>query len=209
MATDASRARNTLMTLRGINKTFSGDTVALDDMSLSVRDGDFISLLGPSGCGKSTALRLMAGLLAPTRGRISWTGEQRAGDLGVVFQEPTLMPWATVAENVYLPFRLRRLSYDQVKDDVLRALRLVGLERFQSVSARAFGGHEDAGVHRAGDGHAAPPDPDGRAFRRAGRDFALQAQRRSSQAEGSDRLHGRLRDPFRVRIRVSCRTGSS
>lgn len=140
MAPPSLKDRSTLMTLKGVNKTFSGDIVALDDMSLSVREGDFISLLGPSGCGKSTALRLMAGLSRPSRGQISWTKEQRDGDLGVVFQEPTLMPWTTVANNVFLPFRLRGVSYDQVKDEVLRSLRLVGLEQFQRAYPRELSG---------------------------------------------------------------------
>ncbi|WP_328800195.1 ATP-binding cassette domain-containing protein [Pseudoroseicyclus tamaricis] len=69
-----------------------------------------MSLLGPSGCGKSAALRLIAGLMPPTAGRISRGGGQKADDLGVVFEEPTLMPWATVAKNVFLPFRRGRAS---------------------------------------------------------------------------------------------------
>jgi NitT/TauT family transport system ATP-binding protein len=128
------------MELAGINKTFAGGIVALDGMSMAVNAGDFISLLGPSGCGKSTALRIMAGLTQPTAGRIDWHGGQRAGDLGVVFQEPTLMPWATVADNVWLPFRLRGKSYGEVRDDVLEALRLVGLEKFQTAYPRELSG---------------------------------------------------------------------
>ncbi|TNF59577.1 MAG: ABC transporter ATP-binding protein [Rhodobacteraceae bacterium] len=123
-----------------IEKTFNGDVVALKDMNLSVNDGDFISLLGPSGCGKSTALRLIAGLLQPTSGTIRWAGGQAAGDLGIVFQEPTLMPWATVAQNVWLPFRLRGQSYNSVRDDILEALRLVGLEKFQNAYPRELSG---------------------------------------------------------------------
>ncbi|PWR01509.1 nitrate/sulfonate/bicarbonate ABC transporter ATP-binding protein [Meridianimarinicoccus roseus] len=132
--------RPPVMELAGINKTFAGGIVALDGMSMAVNAGDFISLLGPSGCGKSTALRIMAGLTQPTAGRIDWHGGQRAGDLGVVFQEPTLMPWATVADNVWLPFRLRGKSYGEVRDDVLEALRLVGLEKFQTAYPRELSG---------------------------------------------------------------------
>ena len=84
-----------LLHMQDVNKTFSGTVTALHGMSLTVNEGDFISLLGPSGCGKSTALRLIAGLIHPTSGSIRWEGGQKAGDLGVVFQEPTLMPWAT------------------------------------------------------------------------------------------------------------------
>ena len=109
-------------------------------MSLTVREGDFISLLGPSGCGKSTALRLIAGLSEPTSGRIEWSKERAQGDLGVVFQEPTLMPWATVAQNVFLPFRLEGKSYASVKDEILEALKLVGLEKFQNSYPRELSG---------------------------------------------------------------------
>jgi NitT/TauT family transport system ATP-binding protein len=124
-----------------VDKVFGGgDVVALSGMSLSVDDGDFISLLGPSGCGKSTALRLIAGLAHPTAGRITWEGGQGVNDLGVVFQEPTLMPWATVAQNVWLPFRLQGKSYHEVRDDVLEALKLVGLEKFQNAYPRELSG---------------------------------------------------------------------
>ncbi|MEM0949624.1 MAG: ABC transporter ATP-binding protein [Pseudomonadota bacterium] len=133
-------ARPRLLDMSHVEKTFNGDIVALRDMNLSVNEGDFISLLGPSGCGKSTALRLISGLLHPTSGRISWTGGQSEGDLGVVFQEPTLMPWATVAQNVFLPFRLRGESYASVRDDILESLKLVGLEKFQTAYPRELSG---------------------------------------------------------------------
>ncbi len=133
-------SRPRLLDMSHVEKTFNGDVVALRDMNLSVNEGDFVSLLGPSGCGKSTALRLISGLLHPTSGRISWTGGQAQGDLGVVFQEPTLMPWATVAQNVFLPFRLRGESYASVKDDILEALKLVGLEKFQTAYPRELSG---------------------------------------------------------------------
>lgn len=134
------REREPLLTMSHIEKTFAGDVVALRDMNLTVNDGDFISLLGPSGCGKSTALRLISDLIHPTRGKIEWAGGQGSGDLGVVFQEPTLMPWATVAQNVWLPFRLRGMPYNTVKDEILEALKLVGLEKFQTSYPRELSG---------------------------------------------------------------------
>jgi NitT/TauT family transport system ATP-binding protein len=136
----AQPPRPEIMRMDAVDKVFAGGIVALKGMSLRVRQGDFISLLGPSGCGKSTALRLIADLMAPTSGRIAWTGDHGVGDLGVVFQEPTLMPWATVAQNVWLPFRLRGKSYHAVRDEVLDALRLVGLERFQNAYPRELSG---------------------------------------------------------------------
>ena len=132
--------RPPLLHMNHVEKTFNGDVVALKDMNLDVNEGDFISLLGPSGCGKSTALRLISGLLQPTRGRIGWEGGKGADDLGVVFQEPTLMPWATVAQNVWLPFRLKGIAYAQVRDEVLEALKLVGLDKFQNAYPRELSG---------------------------------------------------------------------
>ena len=133
-------SRPRLLEMSHVEKTFAGDVVALRNMNLAVNEGDFVSLLGPSGCGKSTALRLISGLMEPTSGAIRWTGGQGADDLGVVFQEPTLMPWATVAQNVFLPFRLRGQSYASVKDEILEALRLVGLEKFQNSYPRELSG---------------------------------------------------------------------
>jgi len=132
--------RAPLLKMSHVEKTFRGDIVALRDMNLTVNEGDFISLLGPSGCGKSTALRLISGLMTPTSGKIDWTGGQSKDDLGVVFQEPTLMPWARVVDNVWLPFRLRGVSYNEVKDQVLEALKLVGLEKFQRAFPRELSG---------------------------------------------------------------------
>jgi NitT/TauT family transport system ATP-binding protein len=132
--------RPPLLSMQGVDKVFGTDVVALKGMSLDIREGDFISLLGPSGCGKSTALRLISGLMPPTAGRIAWHGGYTTGDLGVVFQEPTLMPWATVAQNVWLPLRLRGKSYASVRDDVREALELVGLGGFLDAYPRELSG---------------------------------------------------------------------
>lgn len=133
-------ARPPLLHLNHVDKVFGRDVVALKDMTLTVNEGDFISLLGPSGCGKSTALRIIADLMHPTRGSVDWEGQHGRGDLGVVFQEPTLMPWATVAQNVWLPFRLAGKSYHEVRDDVLEVLRLVGLDKFINAYPRELSG---------------------------------------------------------------------
>lgn len=132
--------RPPLLRMSHVEKTFNGDVVALKDMHLTVNEGDFMSLLGPSGCGKSTALRLISGLIHPTRGKIEWEGGQGTNDLGIVFQEPTLMPWATVSENVWLPFRLKGVAYNSVRDEILQALKLVGLEKFQNSYPRELSG---------------------------------------------------------------------
>ena len=125
-----------LLQMNHVEKSFADDTVALRDMNLTVEQGGFISLLGPSGCGKSTALRLIAGLIRPTSGTIAWQGGQHEGDLGVVFQEPTLMPWARVRENVWLPLRLRGIRYADCKEAIMLALELVGLKQFHNAYPR-------------------------------------------------------------------------
>ncbi|MEC9431387.1 MAG: ABC transporter ATP-binding protein [Pseudomonadota bacterium] len=112
-------------------------------MSLDVRQGDFISLLGPSGCGKSTALRLVAGLMHPTAGKIEWQGQGAGpddGGLGVVFQEPTLMPWATVEHNVWLPLRLKGRKLADCRADIEDALATVGLTGFGGAYPRELSG---------------------------------------------------------------------
>ena len=132
--------RNELLRMSHIEKKFRGDVVALRNLNLSIKEGDFLSLLGPSGCGKSTALRLIAGLLSPTSGTIDWQGGKGDDDLGVVFQEPTLMPWARVKDNVWLPFRLRGKSFASVNGEIMQALQLVGLEDFQNAFPRELSG---------------------------------------------------------------------
>ena len=103
----AAPDRSPVVSLRGVGKTFSSGTVALDGLDLEVQGGEFLSLLGPSGCGKSTALRIIAGLSAASRGTVIWPGSDRAKrGIGFVFQEPTLMPWTTVVGNVHLPLKL-------------------------------------------------------------------------------------------------------
>jgi NitT/TauT family transport system ATP-binding protein len=129
-----------LVRLRGVRKAFSTGTVALDHLDLSVGEHEFVSLLGPSGCGKSTALRLIAGLGRPTRGRIEWPQGEALGDVGFVFQEPTLMPWASVFDNVWLPFRLRGRSRAEAQDEVMAALEMVGLAGFSHAYPRELSG---------------------------------------------------------------------
>ncbi|HVG51028.1 MAG TPA: ATP-binding cassette domain-containing protein, partial [Xanthobacteraceae bacterium] len=107
----------TIVTLKGVGKTFANGTQAVEKLDLDVHAGEFLSLLGPSGCGKSTALRMMASLSAPTQGSVAWANgasPAKPGDLGFVFQEPTLMPWATVAKNVALPLRLKGVSESDI-----------------------------------------------------------------------------------------------
>ncbi|MDX2222461.1 MAG: ABC transporter ATP-binding protein [Rhodospirillaceae bacterium] len=114
--------------LRGIEHRYPSGTLALSGIDLDVAAGAFVCLVGPSGCGKSTLLRIMSGLVAPSTGTVEVaTGR---GEIGFVFQEPTLMPWSNVAANVALPLDLTGAPRQQSGPRVDEALRGVGLGAF-------------------------------------------------------------------------------
>jgi NitT/TauT family transport system ATP-binding protein len=129
-----------LVEIRGVNKTYSNGTVALQGFDLDVGAHEFISLLGPSGCGKSTALRLIANLMEPSAGSVRWPNAAHARELSFVFQEPTLMPWARVAANVELPLKLANVPTAQIAPRVQAALTMVGLADFARVFPRELSG---------------------------------------------------------------------
>lgn len=131
-----------LLALRGVGKVFSNGVTALSDVDLTIRDGDFLSLLGPSGCGKSTALRLIAGLAAPTSGVLDWRGSSSVdrSNIGFVFQEPTLLPWADVFDNVWLPLRLKGVSRAKAAPVVMEMLARVHLTGFENAVPRELSG---------------------------------------------------------------------
>jgi NitT/TauT family transport system ATP-binding protein len=131
-----------VVALRGVGKTFGNGTVALDRLDLTVGAGEFLSILGPSGCGKSTALRLIAGLSAPSRGAVKLRGSADAASpgIGFVFQEPTLMPWARVAGNVALPLKLAGLPREQAAPRAAQVLARVGLAGFGDAFPRELSG---------------------------------------------------------------------
>jgi NitT/TauT family transport system ATP-binding protein len=116
-----------------IYQSSRGPVEALKRLSFDLRHGEFLSLLGPSGCGKSTVLRLIAGLLRPTGGRVVLSGKAVDGprpDVGIVFQQPTLLPWKTVLQNVLVPVKALRLPLATYKPFALELLDLVGLKNF-------------------------------------------------------------------------------
>ena len=132
-----------IVTLERVGKAYGNGTVALRDVNLTIGRAQFVSLLGPSGCGKSTLLRLVAGLGDLTSGAIGWPQRTQGSpkrDLGFVFQEPTLMPWATVFDNVYLPLKLTRLSRKEARPRIMDALAMVGLEKFERSYPRELSG---------------------------------------------------------------------
>jgi len=126
-----------LLSFREVSKSFDSGVQALRDVSFDIRRGELLSLVGPSGCGKSTALRLMAGLTAPSAGSIEWQGTRPR--TGFVFQDAALMPWASVSENVRLPLDLKQAGTD-AQHKVAAALDLVGLSAFSDAYPRALSG---------------------------------------------------------------------
>ncbi|MGN6159113.1 MAG: ABC transporter ATP-binding protein [Devosia sp.] len=144
-AASTSNARP-VVTMQGVSKVFSNGTLALSNMSLTVEPGEFLSLLGPSGCGKSTALRIIAGLGAPSSGTVEWPSSTinakglPQGDIGFVFQDPTLMPWTTVFGNVYLPLKLQGMRKADARPRIMETLGLVGLADFAQAYPRELSG---------------------------------------------------------------------
>ncbi len=117
-----------LLQLQNFGKVYPNGTRALDAIDLAVQPGEFLSLVGPSGCGKSTLLRLISGLADPSAGRIDWpAGAPQASDIGFVFQDATLLPWASIADNVYLPLKLAGVARAPASARIEEALAMVGL----------------------------------------------------------------------------------
>ena len=135
-----------LLRLTGVAKAFNSGTVALAGVDLTIRPGEFVSLLGPSGCGKSTLLKIIAALATPSAGEIDWPQSMYDAmgspepELGFVFQEPTLLPWRTAADNVRLPLLLASTNKKEARDRVAEALALVGLSAFANQHPRQLSG---------------------------------------------------------------------
>jgi nitrate/nitrite transport system ATP-binding protein len=121
----------------GVSKDYAtadGPLRALDNASLEIRDGEFVSIVGPSGCGKSTLMLITAGLVAPSTGTVRVAGaEVRSpyGDVGIVFQDATLYEWRRVLENVLLPVDIKKLPREKFRRRALELLELVGLKGFE------------------------------------------------------------------------------
>lgn len=125
---------NEIVSFQSVDKIYNTGTVALNQLNLSIKEGEFISFLGPSGCGKSTALRMVAGLGEATRGKVEVFGKypkdviKTSNDVAFVFQDANLLPWRTVLDNVLLPLELRGSDKTGRKETALRALEMVGLK---------------------------------------------------------------------------------
>ncbi|HYZ42890.1 MAG TPA: ABC transporter ATP-binding protein [Stellaceae bacterium] len=135
-----------IATLRSIGKRFGSGIEALNGIDLEIGGGEFLSVLGPSGCGKSTLLRIIAGLSEPSAGtrRLSLGSEPgrhgSSGRIGFVFQDPTLMPWSTVFDNVMLPFRLAGGVTAAARERAAAEIGAVGLAGFERAYPRQLSG---------------------------------------------------------------------
>ena len=124
--------------IEGVSKVFGGDsqrTVALQNIEFEVRAGEFVSILGESGCGKTTLLRIVAGLISPTTGRVLLDGTPVTSprrDMGFVFQQSVLLEWRTVLDNVLLPVEILRLNRARYEEEARGLLSLMGLMDFAS-----------------------------------------------------------------------------
>ena len=130
--------------LAEVDKRFANGVEAVQALSLAIEPGQFVSLLGPSGCGKSTVLRLIAGLEQPSAGQVRVDGQparERVAVMSYVFQEPTLMPWSSVLDNVALPLRIKAIARRPAREQAERALAAVGLtDRARAYPAELSGG---------------------------------------------------------------------
>ena len=143
MADPVGQAVLETQALQLVYRTSRGPVVALQGLDATLQPGEFLSVLGPSGCGKSTLLKLAAGLIAPTAGRILLEGAPVAGStgkVGVVFQQPTLLPWATLLENVLVPIRAQGRDLEAGRRRARELLRLVGLADFENHYPRELSG---------------------------------------------------------------------
>jgi NitT/TauT family transport system ATP-binding protein len=116
---------------------YYGSMAILQGISLSIAQGEFVAIVGASGCGKSTLLKIIAGLLAPTKGSLTW---QQQPPLSFVFQEPALLPWAKVIDNVALPLRLGGITKTQARLAASQALQAVGLPDYEQAYPHQLSG---------------------------------------------------------------------
>jgi NitT/TauT family transport system ATP-binding protein len=140
-----------LVELRHLSMTYStksGESVnALVDVSATLEDGEFVTIVGPSGCGKSTLLKLIAGIMAPSEGEIFYDGARVLGAterVGLVFQRPVLLPWRSVTDNVLFPIEMLGRSVREYRSRATELLQLVGLEGFE----RSYPGELSGGMQQ-------------------------------------------------------------
>jgi len=135
---ESARERGDILEVKDVTKRFptpEGAVTAVDDVSLSVRQGEFLAIIGPSGCGKSTLFNIVGGLLGDYEGEVSVAGERITGphpSVGMVFQEESTFPWRTVLENVGFPLEIEGKPKAQRHDKARHFIKMVGLDGFEN-----------------------------------------------------------------------------
>jgi NitT/TauT family transport system ATP-binding protein len=143
---DIKASAETVLTLEEVSQVFAKreeQLVALANVSLEIRAGEFVCLVGPSGCGKSTLLKIIAGLLIPTAGRVTFEGTpvtEPRDEIGLMFQTPTLFPWRTTVQNITLPLEIRRATGFDWDERMTEIIKLVKLEGFENHYPRELSG---------------------------------------------------------------------
>ena len=133
--------------LGSINKKFAGaSSNALEDINVEVFQKDFLSIVGPSGCGKTSILKMMCGLVKPTSGTIKWptsnfqNSPENPANLSFVFQEPNLLPWMNVYENIKMPLKILEVDSYSADEKIYEIIKLVGLEGFERYYPKQLSG---------------------------------------------------------------------
>lgn len=134
-----SNINKSILSINNIKKTFitdgdRGSLTVLQDINVDIQENEFVCIVGPSGCGKSTLLRLIAGLESPTEGNVLYRGENLTKprkEIGMVFQNYSLMPWLNVEDNIAMGLNFKRVSKKEKKETVDEYLEIIGLEKFR------------------------------------------------------------------------------
>ena len=208
-----SRGRPGYLSIQGAGKTYNPGrdaTVALRNVSFEVGGGEFVSILGASGCGKSTLLMMVCGLEPITAGRIFIGGEAVARprpDVGIIFQDATLLPWQTALQNVLFPIEIMRRSIAEYRPKAEELLALVGLKDFMHRKpAQLSGGMRQRVAICRALVHNRFTAPAGRAVQRARRDHARRAQCGAARHLGALPADRGVRDPQHPRGGVPLRS---
>lgn len=147
-----------MISINELNKTYQtqdgNEIQALANVNLEIAKGEFITIVGPSGCGKTTLLKILAGIMSATSGQVQINKKPLTGpskQLGVVFQEPLLLPWRTVLENVMVPIEVQKLSVNTYHREAMKLLELVGLRGFENKYPKELSGgmQQRVGIARA------------------------------------------------------------
>lgn len=142
----AREERNIKVRIDQVKKVYNGrngEMVALNGVSLDIKDNEFVCVVGPSGCGKSTLLNIIAGLLEPTSGAVYVDDQKVVGtgvERGVVFQQYALFPWLTVKKNVEFGLKLKGLPKDEIEETAMKYIRMVELEKFANAYPKELSG---------------------------------------------------------------------